>query len=64
MKRIFCAFVFLCLLAQAAFGELRVASIFSDGMVIQQKSDVAIWGWAERGQGVSVQGSWMKKAKA
>jgi len=38
----------------AASAELRIPSQFSDGMVLQQKSEAAIWGWANKGSQVSV----------
>lgn len=38
--------------------KVRPASLFVDGMVLQQKSNVRIWGWAEAGKKVSVKGSW------
>ncbi len=31
-------------------------------MVIQQNTNVSIWGWADPGEIVTVKGSWMKKA--
>ena len=34
---------------------------FSDNMVLQQKSEPAIWGWAKAGASISVTTSWNKK---
>lgn len=35
--------------------ELSVASIFSDGMVLQRGELVPVWGWADAGATVAVQ---------
>jgi sialate O-acetylesterase len=41
--------------ATQVHAQLRLPQIFSDHMVLQQKSPVNIWGWAEAGQQVTVQ---------
>ena len=38
--------------------EVRLPSIIGENMVLQQKSHVAIWGWAQPGEAVAVKGSW------
>ena len=38
----------------SALAELRLPSIFSDGMVIQRNQPVEVWGWAEPGSRVHV----------
>jgi sialate O-acetylesterase len=42
------------LLAGAAHAELRLPAIFSDGMVLQRDAEVAVWGWADPGEPVTV----------
>jgi len=47
------------LLLVAALGgsgvaELKLPSVFSDGMVVQRDQAVAVWGWADPGQSVTV----------
>jgi sialate O-acetylesterase len=37
-----------------AHAELKLAGIFSDHMVLQQKSPVTVWGWADKGRVVTV----------
>lgn len=49
------ALVASCVSARA---ELRLRNVFSDGMVLQQKSQAAIWGTADKGATVKVQASW------
>ena len=51
----------LPLLCAAAMGnptELRLASLFTDSMVLQRESQVPVWGWAAPGREVSVRASW------
>ena len=38
--------------------ELRLASLFSDNMVLQQNSQVVIWGWATPDSQVKISASW------
>ncbi|MDQ8187806.1 sialate O-acetylesterase [Pelagicoccus sp. SDUM812002] len=47
-------------LSAGGYAELRLPSLVSDGMVLQQDSAVTIWGWAREGQEVQVQASWHK----
>jgi sialate O-acetylesterase len=42
--------------------SMSLASLFQDNMVLQQKSDVAIWGWAVPGENIKVIGSWQKES--
>jgi len=42
-------------------GTFKIASIFSDNMVIQRDAFVPIWGWGERGTKVTLTASWTKK---
>ncbi len=56
-----------CLLIAAAFtfqayAEVKLPAIFGDNMVLQQQSEVALWGWAKPNASVSVTGSWNKKS--
>jgi len=43
-------------------GQLKLPAIFGDNMVLQQKSDVAIWGIASGNSTVKVTTSWNKKS--
>jgi len=52
-------FAFFALIAHA---DVRLPAIFSDHMVLQQQSHVAVWGWAKPNTGVSVTGSWNNKS--
>ena len=59
MKSIlFATLIALCPLAAtingAENGDLRLAKIFSDNMVLQQQKPISVWGWAKPGTNVSV----------
>ena len=43
------------------FANISLPEIFSDNMVLQQKSDVLIWGWAKTGETVTIKADWMDK---
>ncbi len=62
MKRLIllsAALLAVCM-SQAA---IRMPHLFSDGMVIQQRTSAPVWGWADPGSRVSVAGSWGPDAK-
>ncbi|MGY0407880.1 MAG: sialate O-acetylesterase [Polaribacter sp.] len=48
--------LFIC---NVCFAKIKLPSILSDNMVLQQKSEATIWGWTSMLDGViTVQGSW------
>ncbi|WP_242692247.1 sialate O-acetylesterase [Aridibaculum aurantiacum] len=51
--------VMATLLSDAA---VKLPSIISDHMVLQQRSKVALWGWANAGEKVTINTSWNNKA--
>ncbi len=48
----------LLLLSENISAQITVSKLFSSNMVLQQNSEVKIWGWANSGDTVSVTGSW------
>ena len=58
MKRPLIFFASLILISHTAFAQLRMPAIFGDHMVLQQQSEVAIWGWSGPTEEVTVTGSW------
>ena len=40
------------------YADVRLPAVVSDNMVLQQNSEVNIWGWAEPGEKVDVKASW------
>lgn len=49
-----------CVVSQA---KLRLPQLISDGMVIQQNSDVRLWGWDEPNTKITVSPSWTSDKK-
>lgn len=49
-----CATMALACLAGAARADVKLPKLFGDHLVLQQKSDAAIWGWAEPGEEVTI----------
>jgi sialate O-acetylesterase len=41
-----------------SFGQIKLPSVIGDNMVLQQNSEVAIWGWGDPGSEIKVSGSW------
>ena len=59
MKRRAIFFVFYFILHfTAAAAQVRLPSIISDNMVLQQQFDVPIWGWATPDEQITVKPSW------
>ena len=48
----------LCILPQPLLAQVTVSNMFTSNMVLQQNTDVNIWGWANTGDTISVTGSW------
>jgi sialate O-acetylesterase len=61
-KFFFTLFCFLLLIPSFVFAQLRLPSFFSDHMVLQQKSQVKIWGWCNMTHMVSLKASWLDQA--
>jgi sialate O-acetylesterase len=57
-KKILFVAAVLLLFLQAAESNVSLPGIFSDNMVIQQKSDLLIWGWAKTGEQVVIKTGW------
>lgn len=45
----------------ACLAQLKLAAVFTDHMVLQQKTEAALWGWAKANASVTVVPSWDKK---
>lgn len=44
-----------------AIAEVRLPAIIGSGMVLQQESDVPLWGWAAPGTAIRVQADWLSE---
>lgn len=49
----------LFFLLQNINANISLPEIFSDNMVLQQKSDVVLWGWAKPSEKVTISASWL-----
>ncbi len=58
MKKLFFTLTILFAISSTMFGKIILPSVFSDNMVLQQKSTVAIWGWSDPGETVKIVASW------
>jgi sialate O-acetylesterase len=56
------AWGFALLLSIAANAQLKLASLFTDNMVLQQQFNAPIWGWDDAGESVTVTTSWNNKS--
>ncbi len=45
----------------SASSKVKLPSIFSDNMVLQQKCQVAVWGWTDSGKNVTIRPSWTSR---
>ena len=58
----FCFFTIAAiLLSQVIYAQLRLPSIISSGMVLQQNDSVTLWGWGNPGEKIFVNTSWDEK---
>ena len=60
MKRSLIIFLVLSFFSINMYGKINLPSVFADNMVLQQNSNVAIWGWSEPGETIRIVTSWSK----
>ena len=59
---LFCSIVwFVTLWVSPALADIRLPNILGDNMVLQQKSEAVLWGWASTGEKIFVTTSWNMK---
>lgn len=54
MRRQLLAFVLGLLTATTGQAAVKLPKVFGDSMVLQRNSDVAVWGWADKGEAVKI----------
>jgi sialate O-acetylesterase len=59
LTRISLTGIALVLFFQSTYSNISLPEIFSDNMVLQQKSDVMFWGWAKTGEKVVLKADWL-----
>lgn len=52
------------LFVSIAAADVQLAAILSDNMVMQRETEAPVWGWADPGERITVQGSWKAEAIA
>ena len=57
-SHVFGVTILMLFLATPATAAVRLPSVIGDHMVLQQKTDAPIWGWANPGERVQVKASW------
>ena len=58
MKHIFLTLIVLFSFSINIFGKIILPSVFSDNMVLQQNSSVAIWGWSHPAEIIKIVTGW------
>ncbi len=63
MKNIKCAFTFMILLFASIQinAKIKLPALFSDNMMLQQKSNAPMWGWAGKNGNITIKTSWNSK---
>jgi beta-galactosidase len=56
--------VLFLIFQQLGLAEVKLPAIVSSNMVLQRNTKVAIWGWADAGERITLKVSWMKDTKA
>lgn len=53
--------LFIMFVSTNSFSAVKLPAIFSDHMVLQQKTKVQFWGWADAGEMISINPGWTKE---
>lgn len=61
MKKILFTLWMLGFFNTSMFGKIILPSVFSDNMVLQQNSNVAIWGWSDPCETIKIVPGWNTK---
>jgi sialate O-acetylesterase len=61
MKKLLFTILILIAFTTTMFAKIILPSVFADHMVLQQNSEVAIWGWAEAGETIKIVPGWNSK---
>jgi len=56
----FFSVLIICGLSVQSYSQIKLPSIFSDNMVLQQNSEATVWGWGDPGSEIKISGSWSK----
>jgi len=59
-KIILSTLLIFAVICQACLADVRMPAIFSDNMVLQQKTEIVVWGWASPDEKIKIKGSWSR----
>lgn len=62
MKKLFLSCLFVLAVLSASAQSLKLPTVLSDGMVLQQNETVNIWGWAKPSAKIRVKAGWAAEA--
>jgi sialate O-acetylesterase len=54
-----CSTLFVFVLTAEA--NIKLPALIGDNMILQQQSEITLWGWADKGEQISIKPSWLKK---
>ncbi|MEG2101233.1 MAG: sialate O-acetylesterase, partial [Flavobacterium sp.] len=57
----FIVMIFLLLASFQINAKIKLPALFTDNMMLQQKSNAPIWGWAEKNANIVIKTSWDSK---
>src|SRR6478735_1784212 len=58
MRSLYLTLLLLLSIPLAGFSNIRLPAIISSHMVLQQKSEITMWGWSSPGEPISVVVDW------
>ena len=61
MKRTLLTLVSVATIAASATANVKMPALFTDGMVLQQKTSAPVWGFADPGEKITVSTTWDNK---
>ena len=61
MKKTLLTLVAMAFIAATAMANVKMPPLFTDGMVLQQKTSAPVWGFADPGEKVTVSNTWDNK---
>ncbi|MBW8325375.1 MAG: sialate O-acetylesterase [Prolixibacteraceae bacterium] len=61
MKKVFFTLLILFAFSANLFAKIILPSVFADNMVLQQNSEVAVWGWSDPAETVKIVAGWNEK---
>lgn len=59
----FFVLLLILVLPQLIIADVKLNTLFSDGMVLQRETEIPIWGWADPHEKIFIKASWGAKAK-